>query len=664
MKINKILYSILIGSALAVGCSDFEDINVNPNATNIGQLKPEFFLNKSITGAQQNPHISERMFTLTWMDVSRMADPMFLGGHTEGSYSDGWLGDYYKDYISQWISAVNSAIVSADYTAENAIDPRIKGNAPTIKGIAKVWRVYLLSEFVDSFGSSPIYDDKGIVTVYQDVFTVYDYLLKELREAVGLIDEKANFSDEEKVFDRAYGFDTAKWIKYANSMRMRLAMRLSEAKPEIAKKEFEDAAKTGNYIASISDNFEVQEIDGWHDLAGVMTREWSILNLSGTLNNLLVGLGGVATADQINNDFTWLNSKPEVKAEMLAQVKDEDYAGVLYNKHYATKTDDPCAGIFFDGLRNKIDPRAYRLFSVPGDFDDPNYCKYPSWNSNYLVTKRPMYKAELMGKEIDKDNKENVLDTLDGKFKWNAGACGEWGKLLTINRFRGWPWAHPILKKNFRNSQNKRVFFGAWETHFLIAEAAVRGWSVGKDAKEAYEAGIKESFEYFGVSSYLAEYLASEEYNNIGTSVKWEHVAEASTRTMKVNNPYTKEEGTIQYKYPDPKTSLYGRSYNDHLAKIITQKYIANTPWLPLEGWSDYRRLGLPFMETPAVEIPIQKLPELTTSTYTTQQVAFYPQRLKFPSVFRDVNEVGYNIAVEKLGGKDEVLQPIKWAKQ
>ena len=37
--------------------------------------------------------------------------------------------------------------------------------------------------------------------------------------------------------------DWNKWIKYANSMRMRLAMRLSEVDPGKAKSEFEDAVK-------------------------------------------------------------------------------------------------------------------------------------------------------------------------------------------------------------------------------------------------------------------------------------------------------------------------------------------------------------------------------------------------------------------------------------
>ncbi len=44
------------------------------------------------------------------------------------------------------------------------------------------------------------------------------------------------------------------------------------------------------------------------------------------------------------------------------------------------------------------------------------------------------------------------------------------------------------------------------------------------------------------------------------------------------------------------------KALNDHLTKIITQKFIAQTPYLVLEMWSDFRRLGLPFFEIPANE--------------------------------------------------------------
>ena len=43
---------------------------------------------------------------------------------------------------------------------------------------------------------------------------------------------------------------------------------------------------------------------------------------------------------------------------------------------------------------------------------------------------------------------------------------------------------------------------------FLLAEASLYGWNTGITAKEAYENGIKASFEYFGVSEYVNDYLS------------------------------------------------------------------------------------------------------------------------------------------------------------
>ena len=43
-------------------------------------------------------------------------------------------------------------------------------------------------------------------------------------------------------------------------------------------------------------------------------------------------------------------------------------------------------------------------------------------------------------------------------------------------------------------STNKRVFFGPWESYFLLAEAAVKGWKVPGTAKSNYESGVTASF--------------------------------------------------------------------------------------------------------------------------------------------------------------------------
>jgi hypothetical protein len=182
--------------------------------------------------------------------------------------------------------------------------------------------------------------------------------------------------------------------------------------------------------------------------------------------------------------------------------------------------------------------------------------------------------------------------------------------------------------------------------------------------KEAYEKGIGASFDYWGVSQYLSAYLASTDYNTDGTSVNWDDTNEPpATHTMKYIDGMTGDSGTVQIAYPVNTLYKNGTVRNDHLTKIITQKFIAQTPWLPLETWSDHRRLGLPFFENVVFETPLQTLPDLTGANYMTSRVKFFPQRMKYPSGLRNNNANGYNQAVTLLGtGGDEILTPLWWA--
>ena len=108
--------------------------------------------------------------------------------------------------------------------------------------------------------------------------------------------------------------------------------------------------------------------------------------------------------------------------------------------------------------------------------------------------------------------------------------------------------------------------------------------------KVAYEQGIADSFAYNGVSGELSDYLTSEDYSRVGTSVNWGHTAEPPTTiAMNYKDGYTGAAGTVNLKYPENTIYKNGNVKNDLLTKIITQKFIAQTPWLPLETWSDHR---------------------------------------------------------------------------
>ena len=96
------------------------------------------------------------------------------------------------------------------------------------------------------------------------------FIISELKDAAGKIDVNADMSaiTSEKT-DAFYDGDASKWIKYANSLRLRYAMRLSAVDQAKAKAAFEDAASTNNFITTQDEIAQVQEKGGWTDLDGV-----------------------------------------------------------------------------------------------------------------------------------------------------------------------------------------------------------------------------------------------------------------------------------------------------------------------------------------------------------------------------------------------------------
>ena len=627
---------LVTATLLLASCKKFEEINVNPVAANDEQVQVEYFINSSIIGAQMNPDVAERSFVLYWKPAGRQAADVDGGTISIGEHNDQWTGVYY-DQVSNWLNAANTAIQIGNKQIEAGT---AKQHTPNLIQVARIWRAYLMSEMSDNFGPIPVDAFNGVNPEFNDVKTVYYHLLAELTDATQKLDLSITNPGNLAKQDPAYGYNYAKWRKYANSLRMRLAMRLSEVDPAKAQSEFEavmsTAGATNDFIINLDDAFQVQEKDGWSDLSGVMSRSWDTQPLSATLNNLFVGLGGIKTADLLG-------------AEFQSYIKPANWLGQSYPDHFTTKTNDPAAGFWFNGLPEIIDPRAYALFSIPGDLSNPNY---PAQNSGYdTITKRFL-----------KNAKGDNIKEVDAKYTWNAKTDGAWGAKDPMNQLVNYGGTMPRINMQFRNSTQKRLFFGPWETYFLLAEASVRGWNTPVDGQTAYETAIRKSFEYNKVN--LGAYLTSESYNRVGTSVAWNHTVEPTSRVMEYEDGFTGAKQTTTVAYP--KNDLYknGAVKNDHLTKIITQKFIAQTPWLPLETWNDHRRTGLPFFENPAIEIPIQTLPALTEANYKTSNVQFFPQRLKYPSNLKNTNAAGYGQALSDLGGKDEVLTPLWWAKK
>ena len=636
-----------------VSCSDFDEVNTNPTAAGEEYVKPQYALNNSIGQAQMNPGTAERIVVYNWASAARICGEMsFLN---VGRYSDDYTSSYYYPDLSASIKNATLAITAVENQLEAATTTaHEKEFFPNLKQFARIWRAYLISEFVDNFGPYPIESFLGENPVFNSEKDDYEFILKELKEAAATINTSVLPVEAEgkcDPFDNVK-YDPVKWQKYANSLRMRLAMRLSNIDKATAQAEFEDAAK-GNKILTADDMFAVKENDGWDVFSGVYTRSFDDQVLSSTVANLLTNLGGIKVTEQ--------------RSDLASYVKPANYLGIKYDRHYVANTDNPTKQYWLDGMPENLDPRALKIFCLPDDENAENYIdKYNDRTAKDFV----LYTVDENGNPIpNKDNPGEIK--IDATRCWNgypAGSRGGWSPTLAYNQLvtngYGPGCTLPMLGKDYCKGKS-RIFFAAWETYFLLAEASLYGWNTGITAKEAYENGIKASFEYFGVSEYVNDYLNSTNYNRVGTSVKFDHTTEPTAEQMTYVDGYSKEQKTVTYEYPTASKTLYGKALNDHLTKIITQKFIAQTPYLVLEMWSDFRRLGLPFFEIPANESSMTGSDMVNVwnpnSWKDGQKWEFYPQRMRYPSSLENADPEGYKQAVELLGGSDNIITPLWW---
>ena len=636
-----------------VSCSDFDEVNTNPTAAGEDYVKPQYALNNSIGQAQMNPGTAERIVVYNWASAARICGEMsFLN---VGRYSDDYTSAYYYPDLSASIKNATLAITAVENQLEAATTTaHEKEFFPNVKQFARIWRAYLISEFVDNFGPYPIESFLGENPVFNSEKDDYEFILKELKEAAAAINTSVLPVEAEgkcDPFDNVK-YDPVKWQKYANSLRMRLAMRLSNIDKATAQTEFEDAAK-GNKILTADEMFAVKENDGWDVFSGVYTRSFDDQVLSSTVANLLTNLGGIKVTEQ--------------RSDLASYVKPANYLGIKYDRHYVANTDNPTKQYWLDGMPENLDPRALKIFCLPDDENAENYIdKYNDRTAKDFV----LYTVDENGNPIpNKDNPGEIK--IDATRCWNgypAGSRGGWSPTLAYNQLvtngYGPGCTLPMLGKDYCKGKS-RIFFAAWETYFLLAEASLYGWNTGTTAKEAYENGIKASFEYFGVSEYVNDYLNSTNYNRVGTSVKFDHTTEPTAEQMTYVDGYSKEQKTVTYEYPTASKTLYGKALNDHLTKIITQKFIAQTPYLVLEMWSDFRRLGLPFFEIPANESSMTGSDMVNVwnpnSWKDGQKWEFYPQRMRYPSSLENADPEGYKQAVELLGGSDNIITPLWW---
>jgi hypothetical protein len=282
------------------GCGDFGDMNENPNLPdkdkyNYNDAALSAVFRKGVPAIEGDDE--QRVKSLMVDFYSQVLDG---GGFTTKNYV---MND---DWNSRMFNRVQTPVSDLNIVIRSLMEQGDK-YAYSL-AVAKIWRVYVQSIGVDYFGPIPFASYKEVVAnpPYVSVQDAYNEFFAELDEANVLLKESCdNPIFKEPAYDVIYQNDAGKWRKFANSLHLRLALRLSEADEAKCKAEAAKAISNG-VIESASDNTYIPPIadGGWgNDYNYTMFQiTWGgPLKMTTTMYNLLTGIGGVAFPDGLTN---------------------------------------------------------------------------------------------------------------------------------------------------------------------------------------------------------------------------------------------------------------------------------------------------------------------------------------------------------------------------
>src|SRR5699024_10734573 len=246
-KLGVVILLLLMATTYA--CSDLtSNYNENPNAT--GNAPTPYLL----TNAQKS-----------------------LSDQYWGEFPLGYFGNLYSQYWSQnqytaesryaYRPSVVNSIWEDYYLTLNTLQQIIRQNRdkPSEQAqygkpanqiaVAKILKAFAYQNMTEIWGSIPFGKDalKGAANTtpkYTPQKDVYAGLIKMLTEASDSIDTSVETMASGDII---YGGDMAKWKKLANSLKMRVGIRIADANPQLAEQAVKEAHSAG-VITSNDDN--------------------------------------------------------------------------------------------------------------------------------------------------------------------------------------------------------------------------------------------------------------------------------------------------------------------------------------------------------------------------------------------------------------------------
>ncbi|GAA3773830.1 SusD/RagB family nutrient-binding outer membrane lipoprotein [Flavobacterium ginsengiterrae] len=245
-KIKTLGVALLAGSILSSCTGDFDEINKDPNSLTEDQLDASMVGPAFATALYAGIHNGAG-------ETTGYADDQGTWGIATGILSSTFIHYLSSDFSTErnsfggyesrgWARFYTIALPGLNYAIKGA-----EGNAET-SAVLKIWKVYMFNQMVDLYGPIP-YSQAGSgkeSVPYDSVESIYEDFFKLLNEANTVLSSTSLSSvGPLQSNDRVFQGSVDKWRVFGNSLRLRLALRISDVEPAKAKTEAEAAVAAG-----------------------------------------------------------------------------------------------------------------------------------------------------------------------------------------------------------------------------------------------------------------------------------------------------------------------------------------------------------------------------------------------------------------------------------
>lgn len=273
--IMKSAAAVALAASLAGCTKNFVDFNTNKHEATDEQVLPVLagslfqqmertvIIYRDGTGILDSDYqVAYNLCADTWAGYNA---PTLGDGRNNGSFyiNDNWSRSLWVNKYSKSMNAYSS------------LASRMEGSSDThIMALADIVKVTSMHQVTDYYGPVP-YSKVGtsLTPEYDSQEQVYRQMLSELDQAIEVLENYVTANPSAKIladYDLVYGGDPLKWIRFANSMRLRLAMRVIYADGELARTEAEKSlndpfglvdGNSGNAVVGGVDHHPIYEIN-------------------------------------------------------------------------------------------------------------------------------------------------------------------------------------------------------------------------------------------------------------------------------------------------------------------------------------------------------------------------------------------------------------------